>query len=140
MSEEPRLFTLEEANRLLPQVREKVLSLRKHRDRLQEMERMKAVEELAWLREDGTVSPRAQEEIARLDRQQQEEAVLFEKDLTALREVGAELKDLDEGLVDFFARRGEELVYLCWKDGEDRIRHWHDLRSGFPGRRPIQEL
>ena len=138
--EEPRLFTLEEAARLLPAVHEKITSLRQHRNRLQELEQKKAVEELSWLREDGTVSPQAQEAIVQLDRLQQEEAVLFEKDLKALHDTGAELKDLDEGLVDFFARRGTELVYLCWKDGEDRIRYWHDLSSGFPGRRPLKEF
>lgn len=137
---EPRLFTLEEANALLPKVHEVVLSLQKHRDRLQELERMKAVEELSWLKEDGTVSPRAQEEVTRLDQQQQTEAASFEQGLKQLTEIGAELKDLDEGLVDFFTRRGEELVYLCWKDGEDRIRYWHDMNSGFSGRRPIREF
>ena len=140
MSPDPRWFTLEEANRLLPQVRQTVLSLRGHRDRLQELERMKAVEELAWLREDGTVSPKAQETLARLDEQQRGEALLFEKELQQLHETGVELKDLEEGLVDFFARRGTEQVYLCWKDGEDRIRYWHDLLSGFSGRRPIEEF
>lgn len=138
--EEPRLFTLEEANHLLPGVRERVLSLRRHRDRLLELERQKAVEDLAWLREDGTVSPQAEEAIGRLDRMQKEEACLFETDLTALRQMGAELKDLEEGLVDFCTRRGEELVYLCWKDGEDRILYWHELQSGFSGRRPIEQL
>ena len=138
--EEPRLFSLDEANQMLPLVREKVVSLRQHRDRLQELERKKAVEELTWLQTDGTVSPQAQQEVAQLDQLQQEEASLFEKDLKELTQIGAELKDLDEGLVDFFARRGMELVYLCWKDGEDRIRWWHDLSSGFPGRRPMQEF
>lgn len=140
MKSEPRSFTLEEANQLLPKVREMVLSLRKYRDRLQELERMKAVEELSWLREDGTVSPQAQKEVERLDQAEREEAGLFEKGLAALQEMGVELKDLEEGLVDFFSRRGTEIIYLCWKDGEDRIRYWHDLHSGFGGRKPIQEL
>lgn len=140
MRKDPQLFTLEEANRLLPGVREKLLSLRRHRDRVQELDRAKAMEELAWLKEDGTVSPRAQEKVGRLESLQREEAGLFEQDLAALQKMGAELKDLEEGLVDFFARRGEEMVYWCWKDGEDRIRYWHDLRSGFPGRRSLQEF
>jgi hypothetical protein len=60
--------------------------------------------------------------------------------LDELRFLGAEVKDLDEGLLDFRAKRGSEVVLLCWKVGEQRIGYWHDLRSGFAGRRPIAEL
>ncbi len=56
-------------------------------------------------------------------------------------EMGAEVKDLDRGLVDFpSVRRGRE-IYLCWKLGEgERISWWHELKTGFAGRRPIKEL
>ena len=50
---------------------------------------------------------------------------------------GAVLKDLDLGLIDFPALRDGREVYLCWKFGEDRIRYWHDLDSGFAGRQPL---
>jgi hypothetical protein len=39
--------------------------------------------------------------------------------------------------VDFYGRRDGEVVYLCWRDGEDRVAHWHTLGSGFAGRRPL---
>jgi hypothetical protein len=29
------------------------------------------------------------------------------------------------------------VVYLCWRFGEDRIGHWHELDGGFAGRRPL---
>ncbi len=57
--------------------------------------------------------------------------------LTTLQELGVELKDLDQGLVDFPSYRNGQLVYLCWKRGEDRIRFWHSLESGFTGRQPL---
>ena len=50
---------------------------------------------------------------------------------------GAVLKDLDQGLIDFPALRDGRDVYLCWKFGEDQIRYWHDLDSGFAGRQPL---
>jgi len=50
---------------------------------------------------------------------------------------GAVLKDLDLGLIDFPAQRNGREVYLCWKFGEDQIRYWHDLDSGFAGRQPL---
>jgi hypothetical protein len=57
-----------------------------------------------------------------------------------IAEHGAEVKDLDEGLIDFPALHGSETVLLCWKLGEDEIRYWHRVEDGFAGRRPVEEL
>ena len=54
-----------------------------------------------------------------------------------LGELGVQVKDVDEGLVDFPALRGGETVLLCWKLGEDEIGYWHGLEDGFAGRRPL---
>ena len=137
---EPKLFSVDEANLLLPQVRDILRQMRKRRDEMEQMEAKKAIEELSWLQPDGTVSPKAQEELERLNQLQEQQLQAFEETLGQLNSMGAQLKDLDAGLVDFFATRGDALVYLCWKDGEDRIQFWHDLESGFPGRRPLDEL
>jgi hypothetical protein len=61
-------------------------------------------------------------------------ATLFEE----IAEMGAELKS-PEGLVDFRSRRKGGVVYLCWRYGETEISTWHDLESGFAGRRPITD-
>jgi hypothetical protein len=53
---------------------------------------------------------------------------------------GAEIKDLGSGLLDFRTRRGDREVYLCWKHGEPAIEFWHELDTGFGGRRPIEEF
>lgn len=50
---------------------------------------------------------------------------------------GAEVKDLDSGLIDFPARRNGETVLLCWQLGEDEIGFWHGTDDGFAGRRPL---
>jgi len=58
----------------------------------------------------------------------------------ALREVekiGAQVKDIGTGLVDFPAKLNGRDVLLCWRLGEDRVRYWHDLESGFSGRQPL---
>jgi len=47
------------------------------------------------------------------------------------------VKDLHRGLVDFPARIGNEVVYLCWQRGEDRIGWWHTLGGGFASRKPL---
>jgi hypothetical protein len=28
-------------------------------------------------------------------------------------------------------------VWLCWRLGEQRVTHWHDLHGGYVGRQPI---
>lgn len=58
--------------------------------------------------------------------------------ISKLEEKGIELKDMDIGLIDFPATRFDEQVYLCWKLGEPEVLYWHDLRSGFKGRRPLR--
>ena len=55
----------------------------------------------------------------------------------AIVELGVEVKDLDEGLVDFPALHRGETVLLCWQLGEDEIRYWHSVDGGFAGRRPL---
>jgi hypothetical protein len=50
------------------------------------------------------------------------------------------LRDITEGLVDFPALVNGRQVWLCWKRGEGDIGFWHDLDSGFGGRRPLSEL
>ena len=51
--------------------------------------------------------------------------------------LGCELKDVSRGLVDFPARIGTEVAYLCWQRGEDRLGWWHTLEAGFAGRKAL---
>lgn len=136
----PKIFSPEEANQLLPEIQQLLRQLRADRDEVLQLEKKRAVEELSWLEPDGTVSPRAQGEVDRLTKVQQQKAKDFETKLRRFDAFGVQLKDLDEGLVDFFTARGDTLVYLCWKDGEDQVRFWHELETGFSGRRPLGEL
>jgi hypothetical protein len=57
-----------------------------------------------------------------------------------LADIGAELKDYQLGLVDFVSTHEGREVYLCWKLGEDRITHWHELDAGVQGRQPVSIL
>ena len=55
-------------------------------------------------------------------------------------DMGAEIKDLSAGLLDFRALRNDEEVFLCWQMGEDRVLHWHGIEAGFAGRQPIESF
>jgi hypothetical protein len=53
---------------------------------------------------------------------------------------GAQIKDINTGLLDFPAWRKDHEVYLCWKYGEGEIEYWHEIEAGFAGRQPIDEF
>jgi hypothetical protein len=57
--------------------------------------------------------------------------------LERISETGCVVKDLDSGLLDFPAVVKNEVVYLCWRLGEDRIRFYHRQDEGFAGRKPL---
>lgn len=50
---------------------------------------------------------------------------------------GVEIKDFERGLCDFPSERDGRIVYLCWQRGEETIEWWHDLDTGFAGRQPL---
>ena len=64
----------------------------------------------------------------------------FYKELETLEKTGCLLKDLGQGLIDFYCKHGSRDIFLCWKLGEDRIKAWHEIDVGFLGRKPIIHL
>ena len=60
--------------------------------------------------------------------------------LEELEQVGCVFKGFEQGLVDFRGKLDGRDVFWCWKVGEERIDHWHDLESGYAGRQPIPTL
>lgn len=59
--------------------------------------------------------------------------------IEAIASLGIELKDIEQGLIDFPAIRNGEIVYLCYRLDEAEIVAWHTLESGFAGRQPLDE-
>jgi hypothetical protein len=55
----------------------------------------------------------------------------------AIHERGALVKDLERGLLDFYALSGDRLIFLCWQLDEPEITHWHSLEGGFSSRQPL---
>ena len=56
-----------------------------------------------------------------------------------IKEMGVLIKDVDKGLCDFPYMRQGRVVYLCWQLGEESIEYWHDIETGFGGREPLDE-
>ena len=55
-------------------------------------------------------------------------------------DIGAQIKDINTGLLDFSALKDGREVYLCWQYGEDDIQFWHEIEAGFAGRQPIERF
>lgn len=61
-------------------------------------------------------------------------------EMKSLDDAGCLVKDIDAGIVDWYATRGDRDVLLCWRLGEKEVGFWHDPEAGFAGRRPLSEL
>lgn len=73
-------------------------------------------------------------------RQASEMTVQFMRLDTLVRQIQATdalLKDINSGLIDFLALRDGREIYLCWQYDEEEIKYWHELHTGYAGRRPI---
>lgn len=131
----PKFFTIAEAESLLSEIGQAMQDARKHRIDYQaadqEMNRAKArIQAAGGLRVDPAPFLAIRE---RLDSSEARVKEAIER----VHELGAHVKDLDQGLVDFLTLYRGKQVYLCWKVGEPRIEHWHGLEEGFRGRKPI---
>ena len=131
----PRYFTPDEANALLPEVREAAETLVQHRRALVEANAKRAHLASQIAGNGGDFDPQEPRE---LEEELEGEAAAVAHAVERLEGLGVLVKDADRGLVDFPALRenGEE-VLLCWQVGEDEIAFWHGLEEGFAGRKPL---
>jgi hypothetical protein len=121
---EERLFTVEEANAELAELRERLPRVRDARRAL-----VDATERIsdAVAADGGGVSGRDWFEAQQI----------LKTEVIHLADRGILLRDPETGLVDFPAELEGERVFLCWRLGEDDVAWWHDLESGFVGRKPL---
>ena len=123
----PRLFTVEEANALLPELRELLQVAADHRDRMRERApHLKPILEAASSNGGG----RAGSEYG-------VEAYNLYLAIERIQEFGVLLKDLDAGLLDFPHERNGRVVFLCWHPPEERVGYWHEIHTGYQGRQPL---
>ena len=121
-----QLFSLDEANAMLPQLRPLLR-------RLQEVQRALADRDLlqrlrsAAAGNGGGVA--ARNVMATGDE--------FGRITAEIEKMGVVVRDPAAGLVDFPAEREGEPVFLCWRVEEDAVAHWHDRDSGYMGRQPL---
>jgi len=121
-------FSVNDANNILPTVIKKFNYAKKAKAEVMKMEQQLTSEMTpATSLEDYTINKR----------KLNSSITKFYQSIEDLENTGVSLKGLDEGLLDFPAKRFDEEIWLCWKEGETEIKFWHEKDSGFMGRKPI---
>jgi hypothetical protein len=130
----PRLFTVNEADALLPTVRPLMERI------LENIRRLKSKTE-AVIR-DEQLDPEATDLMDRLQKNGEFARLVKEiKDwVEEIHSHGCACKGVEQGLIDFPCMLGAEVVFLCWQLGEAHVSHWHRIEDGFAGRRPLLEI
>ena len=130
----PRLFTVGEANALLPAVRGLT-------ERIQEnIQRLKNKSKIVI--RDQQLDPGAADFMDRLQENSEIARLVSEvKDgVEQIQSYGCICNGAEQGLVDFPCLLGAEVVFLCWQQGEPTISYWHRIEEGFAGRRPLLDV
>lgn len=122
-----RLFSVEEANALLPILRPLLAQA------LEARRRVIAAEPDLWPVLEKAMgnggSKKAGAVLADFETIQQ--------NVKAIQSMGIEVKDINTGLIDFPAVRDGREVCLCWRYDEPNVAHWHDTDAGFAGRQRL---
>ncbi|HEX9759308.1 MAG TPA: DUF2203 domain-containing protein [Candidatus Acidoferrales bacterium] len=132
---EPRLFTLSEAERTRVEV--EPLLIEAVEKRRQMGERAELLQQIASRIALSGGMILNYEEAAKLRAEHDHLGRTIQDALERIHATGCVVKDLDMGLLDFPAIVDNEEVYLCWRLGEDRIRFYHRQDEGFSGRKPL---
>ena len=129
-----KLFTVQQANAMLPLVRAIVDDLaelsRSVMDRRHRLAHLLAGREMDW-------HDPYDAELMQIEDELERDAARLHGLVDELRALGVEPKSGPEGLVDFPSLHEGRLVYLCWKLDESEVSYWHEVDAGFVGRQPI---
>jgi hypothetical protein len=127
--EQMKLFTIQEANALLPSVKSILANIqRAHRAVTRFRDEVTKAAEAAEQGGGGIPDGIAYANIL----------TELTSRMTELESLGVQLKDFERGLVDFPSLRDGRVVLLCWQMGEgDELEWWHDVDAGFAGRTPL---
>lgn len=130
-----RIFTLSEAQTLLPVAEALLLKAQAAGKRAAEIEHeLQELSQQIFLLGGMHVNVLA---IARRRAEHDKATQEVQDTLSELDSIGVQVKDLDNGLLDFPSVLDGKSILLCWKLGEKEIAYWHSPEDGFAGRKPI---
>lgn len=127
MPDPMKLFTIAEANALIPKLESLFTQINLRYVKVQEIlgpaEKSASPQELERHLQDHPEVRGMLDEIQRF--------------VAAIQEIGCQFKGIELGLVDFPFVHNDQIALLCWQYGEKEIRWWHSQDSGFSSRRPL---
>jgi hypothetical protein len=137
-----KIYTVEEANSLLPVLEQVFRSIEIHKTKIKEHARKLEVLNLLWNDEvDAPSNPdydayhghkrSIENDVSEIERLIQEEIVR--------RGIRFPSGGIENGLIDFPTTYGGKWVYLCWQNGEPEIQYWHEVDAGFRGRQILTD-
>jgi hypothetical protein len=129
------LFSVDEANKLIVELRPLVQRLVAAKTELDQLNARIDVLQVV-LAGTAPTNPDAVELRGATERRAQVVGQI-QQGVKIIHKRGALVKDLDKGLLDFYALLGDRLVFLCWHLGESEVTHWHSIEGGFSERQPL---
>ena len=121
-------FSISDANKILPSVIKKFNYSKMLKNEMIKMEKQMSLD---------LTSKTSMKDYIILKQKMNTKVTEFYQSIEDLESIGVVLKGLEQGLLDFPAKRFDEEIWLCWKEGETEIKFWHEKDSGFMGRKPI---
>ena len=128
-----KLVTVEEANALFRSP-VRLAFLRDLRASILRNQAQIEIEEMTASDPDGQLSPPAQAAVTKLMELQDQTGIRGKAGRTVPSR--RPIEGLGCGIDRFLQPPGSQIVFLCWKEGEDEITHWHTLQGGLR-RKPL---
>lgn len=135
-----RFYDIDAANALVPELAGVAGRLRDHRAELIALRDEAHARQAAGVPEGRSTDTGQDLEIRRIDLRMRGIVDQMQAEVMWLVDRSIELRDIETGLLDLPALVAGRQVWLCWRLGEDEIGSWHELTTGFAGRRPLAEL
>jgi hypothetical protein len=132
-----KIFTLDEAQSLLP-VLESLLKRAIEGKRMAEKAESDLIEMARRIYLSGGMRVDVNK-ISKLRAEMEENLHVARESITEIDSIGAQVNDLEGGLLDFPCRLEDQVVLLCWRMGEPAINYWHTAETGFKGRQLVDE-
>jgi hypothetical protein len=151
----PRIFTIEEANAMVPRLTdvvgqqidlgEQIRALVGELWELSDPSSHDVEQLLPGVFDDAAVldmsiRPEDSAAVKKLKRTLAECVQRYRAGWREVQSTGAVIKDTQLGLLDFYGRVDDRIVWLCWKYGEPTVDWYHELDTGFGARKSLRDV
>ena len=136
----PRIFSIEEANSLIPELEKAFDDMSDMNSQLQVLS--KDLRDLVNVWGDSVFSEKNLDNAYYKELLSRRDGITEElnRRISGIHSLGCVVKDIDKGLVDFYHKRDDRTIFLCWRHGEKKINFWHNVNAGYINRRHVTEL